>query len=116
MRIQRLLIAGLVGLVALLLIGPGGNRVTAAEPRVTTASVMVPAAAFVPSAGSFDYLNNGWAASAAHRGAFVAPLSFPVPEVSVRKLTIYAHDQVNTGQFPESAPTLPAPLPRPAAR
>jgi len=86
----------LVGLLVAVLIGPGGGAVTAAEPRLTTQSIMVPAAAFTPSADTFQYLNNGWIIEA-QSGVFVAPLQFPVQQVSIRRLTIYAYDHMSTG-------------------
>ena len=93
---KRLWAPLLVALLVTAMTGPAGGVVTAAEPRVPTESVMVPAAAFTPSADTYGYLNNGWVREATP-GAFVAPLHFPVASISIRKLTIYAYDHVSTG-------------------
>jgi len=85
-----------VPLLVAVLMGPAGSAVTAAEPRVTTQSIMIPAAAFAPSADTFAYLNNGWMMKGTS-GVFVAPLHFPAPAVNIRKLTIYAYDHVSSG-------------------
>jgi len=93
---KKLWVPLLVALLVAALTGPAGGVVTAAEPRVTTESIMIPAAAFTPSADTYGYVNNGWVIEATP-GAFVAPLHFPVPVVRIRKLTIYAYDHVSSG-------------------
>ena len=65
----------------------------AAEPRLTTASIMIPAAAFIPTTDDWDYSNNGYGVDlASGSGNFTAPLSFPVPVVNIKKITLYAYD------------------------
>ena len=44
-----------VALLVAVLVGPTG--VTAVEPRVTTTSIMIPAAAFIPNTDDYDYAN-----------------------------------------------------------
>ena len=78
-------------LVALMLSPVAGSA--AIEPRLTTASIMVPAAAFVPGSNSFDYVNDGSALSVtAGTANFLAPLDFPVPVVTIKRITLYAYD------------------------
>jgi hypothetical protein len=94
--VKKLWVVLLVALLVGTLTGSVGGLVGATEPRLTTQSIMIPAAAFIPSADTFEYLNNGWLIESAP-GAFVAPLHFPVPEVAIRKVTLYAYDHVSTG-------------------
>jgi len=92
-RTNRLWIPVLVGLLVAALAGPtAGGAATAVEPRITTASIMIPAGAFIPTENS-DYFNYGeYLAVASGSGSFTAPLSFPVPIVNIKKITAYAYD------------------------
>jgi hypothetical protein len=90
---RRIWIPVLVGLLVAVLLGPAGGAVAAAEPRVTVASIMVPAAAFTPTVDEADYLNAVNYLGVNNSGHyFFAPLSFASPEVSVRRITLYAYD------------------------
>jgi hypothetical protein len=99
-RLNRLWIPVLVGLLVAALLGPtGGGAATAAEPRLTTASIMIPAAAFIPTTDNFDYNNDGYGLQVTlGSGGFIAPLSFPVPVVNIKKITLYAYDNDSLSQ------------------
>ena len=92
------LASALAGAVAaVLLVGPlgGGREAQAvAEPRVTvTRTVTVPAAAFGPMDDNTDFFNNSVSIlTVSGSGEFVAPVFFEAPEVTVRKITLYAYD------------------------
>jgi hypothetical protein len=91
--LRRPWIPVLVGLLVAGVLGVGGGGAAAVEPRLTTASIMIPAAAFIPAEDDYDYANNGremWVASGS--GYFGAPLSFPVAVVNIKKITLYAFD------------------------
>jgi hypothetical protein len=91
-RTSRLWVPVLVGLLVAGVLGVGGGGAVAAEPRVTTVSIMIPAAAFIPTYGS-DYFSMGsYLAVASGSGSFTAPLSFPVPVVDIKKITAYTYD------------------------
>jgi hypothetical protein len=91
---RKLAVPVLVGVMVAGILG-GGSGVVAGEPRVTTASLMIPAGAFVPAADG-GYFNYGeYIATGSGTATFSAPLFFPVPVVNIKKLTIYAYD--NTG-------------------
>jgi hypothetical protein len=96
-RMNRLWIPVLVGSLVAALLGPtGGSAATAAEPRLTTASIMIPAAAFIPTYNS-DYFSMGsYLSVASGSGSFTVPLSFPVPVVNIKKITLYAYDSTGT--------------------
>ncbi|MFH1331642.1 MAG: hypothetical protein ABIJ48_13510, partial [Actinomycetota bacterium] len=84
-------------LLVAMLIGPG--VVTAAEPRATTGKIMIPAAAFIPTNDNWNYANNGsMLFTVSGSGIFTAPLTFPVPVVNIRRITLYAWDNSGTGQ------------------
>lgn len=96
---RRLLVPLLAALVVAMVVGPAG--VKAVEPRAVTARMMIPAAAFslVPHQGEYvdfaqrgDYLegDDWWPQS------FVAPVEFPVEQVTVRGITLYAYDYDGT--------------------
>jgi hypothetical protein len=92
------LIAVLVGaLGAVVLVGPlgaGRQAQAAVEPRVTvTRTMTVPAAAFGPMDDNTDFFNNSVSIlTVSGSGEFVAPVFFEAPEVTVRKITLYAYD------------------------
>jgi hypothetical protein len=93
-RTNRLWIPVLVGSLVAVLLGPtGGGAAAAVEPRVTTVSIMIPASAFIPTTANFDYDNNGYGLQVTSgSGGFIAPLSFPVPVVNIKRITLYAYD------------------------
>ena len=84
-------------MVAAVLSVPGDRgQAGAVEPRETTASIMIPAAAFIPSTGEWSYGNNGnWLSvnsGGLGYGHFTAAVSFPVPVVTIKRITLYAYD------------------------
>jgi hypothetical protein len=98
-RTSRLWIPMLVGLLVAGLLGVGGGGAVAAETRVTTASIMIPAAAFIPAQDDYDYTNNGYGLQVTSgTGGFIAPLSFPVPVVNIKRITLYAYDNDPSNQ------------------
>lgn len=95
-RTSRLWVPVLVGCLVAGLVGVGGGGAVAVEPRTVTASIMIPTAAFIPAYDGIDYYNNGQETTMGTAGGTVfALLSFPVPVVSIRRITVYAYD--NTG-------------------
>lgn len=106
---RRLWVPVLAALLVAMLIGPG--VVTAAESRATTGKIMIPAASFIPTTGYWDYTNNGSVLYMnSGSGTFTAPLVFPVPEVNIRKIILYAYDNTGAGAlcvilYRASAPT-----------
>ncbi|MFH1329359.1 MAG: hypothetical protein ABIJ48_01675 [Actinomycetota bacterium] len=106
---RRLWVPVLAALLVAVLIGPG--VVTAAEPRATTGKIMIPTASFTPTTDNLDYSNLGLMLYMnSGSGRFLAPLVFPVQEVNIRKIVLYAYDYSGTGQvcatvFRASPPT-----------
>ena len=96
-RTRRPWISLLVGVLVAVLLGPAGGGVTATEPRTTVASIMVPAAAFVPDSEDWDYTGGWYLAAPATGGSFSAPVTFPVGQVNIRRITLYAYD--NSGSL-----------------
>jgi len=94
-RSRRVWIPVLVGLLVAGLSGVGGGGAVAVEPRLTTAAIIVPPSAFTPTrndAGPW-YQNDGNGVFMFNGEAqFVAPLSFPVPVVNIKRVTLYAWD------------------------
>lgn len=81
-------------LVAVLLSLPGeGGQAVAVEPRAVTTKVMIPAAAFAPGANHYRYTNGGEMVITPDHAVMVAPVLFPVPEVTIQGITLYAKDQ-----------------------
>jgi hypothetical protein len=91
-RTSRLWIPVLVGLLVAGALGFGGGGAVATEPRVTTATIMIPAAAFIPATDGEDYHTYGEYLQALIPSSFFAPLTFPVPVVNIKKITMYVHD------------------------
>jgi hypothetical protein len=92
MTTRRLWVPLLAALLVAALVGP--SAVTAAEPRDSVGTMTIPAAAFSPTRDDWDFSNAGdalWLDSGT-TAAFTAPLFFPVPEVTIRKITLYAYD------------------------
>lgn len=90
MTSRRLWVPALAGLLVAVLLGPAGA--TAVEPRTVTASIMIPAAAFMPTRDDSGYFNAGSYLTGGADGTFLAPLSFPVPVVNIKRITLYAWD------------------------
>jgi hypothetical protein len=94
--LKRLWVPVLVALLVAVLVGPVG--VTAAEPRATYRTVTIPAAAFTPQDDDLakeGYENLGYQMTVmppATNGYFIAPLSFDVSEVTIRKMVLFAYD------------------------
>lgn len=97
MTTRRLGISVLVALLVAVLLGvPGATGQTggATEPRATVGNLMIPAGAFTPSEDDADYANMGDVLEVFGAPAtFNASLLFPVPTVSIRRITLYALDQ-----------------------
>jgi len=70
---RKLLVPVLVGLLVAGVSGVGGDGAVAAEPRVTTRSIMIPAAAFIPTTDDPDYYNLGIDLHVHNEGVFYAP-------------------------------------------
>lgn len=89
----------LVGCLVAALIGPG--VVAGAEQRVAVEqSIMVPAAAGIPWNSSMAYGYQGGTTHpliGAGGGAFIIPLGFPVPVVSIKSISLYAYDDSDNG-------------------
>ena len=94
----RLLAATIGALLVVLLLGPlagDGSALAVAESRATvTRTITIPAGAFVPTEDGRDYLNMGsfLALQSGGSGLFVAALSFESPQVTIRKITLFALD------------------------
>jgi hypothetical protein len=90
---RRLWVPLLAVLLVAVIVGPG--TVTATEPRVTTRTVTIPAAAFQPSYGQIPYYSNwGHKLTTGNAELFVAPLSFEAPVVYVKRITLVAYDNL----------------------
>jgi len=94
--VKRLWIPVLVALLVAVLVGAVG--VTAAEPRATSRTVTIPAAAFTPQdddLAGVGYENLGYQMTVvgpAASGYFIAPLFFEAPEVKIKKMVLFAYD------------------------
>ena len=71
---------------------------------MTTASIMIPAAAFIPTTTRTTSACGGTLPWLSGSGCFTAPLSFPVPVVNIKKITVYAYDN-------RAGPRLRVPVP-----
>ena len=92
-RTRRLWAPVVVGMLVTGVLGIGGGGAVAVEPRTVTASVMIPATAFIPNSDDVDYFISGLVLrTPTGNGNFTAPLSFPVPVVSIKRITLYAYD------------------------
>jgi hypothetical protein len=98
---RRLWVPLLALLLVAVIVGPG--TVTATEPRVTTRTITIPAAAFQPSSDSTGvHYNPGYKLTTDISRTFVAPLSFEAPVVYVKRITLVAYDNLpysGTGFF-----------------
>lgn len=87
-----LLLASLVLAAAVWPAGTGPQAAAAPTGR-TLHTLIVPASAFNPMEDGADFNNGSFLT--VHSGvsaAFAAPLSFPYPEVTIKKITFYAED------------------------
>lgn len=92
-RVKKLWVPVLAGLLVARVLGVGGSGAVAAEPRTVTASIMIPTAALIPAYDGIAYSNWGpHITVGSTSGAFAVPLSFPVPVVNIRRITLYAYD------------------------
>ena len=80
----------LVALLVAVVAGPG--LVTAAEPRLTESSLMIPVAALIPGTDNEDYHIFGEYVQSYTSGEFCVPLSFPAASVSIKRITVYLYD------------------------
>ncbi len=95
---RRLWVPVLVALLVTGLLGvAGGGGAVAVEPRLTVASIMIPAAAFIPTSGSWSYSQTDSYLTANNTADFTAPLTFPVQEVTIRRITLYAYENTADG-------------------
>jgi hypothetical protein len=91
--IRRLWVPVLAAVLVATLIGPASGVVTAVEPRVTTRTITLPAAAFNPTSDNWDFENLGYNLYSNLWGAnFTTPLFFEAPAVTIRRITLYALD------------------------
>ena len=97
MTARRLWIPALAGLLVAGVLGVGGGGAVAVEPRVVTASIMIPAAAFIPAYDGIDYTNGAYLQALGGPGQFMAPVWFPIPEVKITRFTLYAVDNTPNG-------------------
>lgn len=94
---QRVLpILLLTGLILVGAVAPGGAESEASavtEARASVHTLVVPAAAFVPAYEGFEYVNGGDELSTLNGFAgFIAAVHFPYPEVTIKRVTLYAYD------------------------
>ena len=87
-RTRRLWVPTVVALLIAVLLGSVGGVVTAAEPRLITANIMVPAGAFIPVRTTDAYQNAGTLLWTDAGGDFLAPITFPVAIVNIRRITL----------------------------
>jgi hypothetical protein len=87
----------LVGCLVAMLLGPG--LTAGAEPRtVVTSALLIPATAAIPTEDGQDYAMSGSSLTVGSLGGrFAVPLSFPVPVVTIRRITVYAYDNSTMG-------------------
>jgi len=92
----------LVVVAALSLPGEGWQA-KAMEPRLATARIMIPAAAFIPqqlfpTLAGWNYQNTGDRLDPlGYGGVFVARVDFPRPSVTITGITLYARDNDPAG-------------------
>ena len=104
---KRLWAVPLVGLlVAGLLVGFGDeDEAVAKEPRVTIGKIMVGASAFTPNENGLGggdtayHFNDVSLVVISEYGGFVAPVSFPVPVVTIRKMSLVGYDTNDTSSL-----------------
>ena len=91
-RMKRLWAPVLVALLVAALLGPASGAVTAVEPRLVTANLLVPAGAFVPVRTTDGYQNAGTLLWTDTGGDFLTEVTFPVPIVTIKRITLYSLD------------------------
>ena len=88
-----LLVAGLIVAAVAWPNGAASEAAAAPEPRTTTYRMVVPAAAFIPAYPDFGYVQGGeYLSSLTSFAAFIAPIQFPYPVVTIKAITLYAYD------------------------
>jgi hypothetical protein len=100
-RIRRLWAPVLAALLVSVLLGAPGrdDEAIAVAPRVTTANLMIPAAAFAPADPGIDYTNAyGSFLEVFDPGIheFGAAVFLPVPVANIKRITLYAYDNSGT--------------------
>lgn len=95
-RLTRLRDLLLLILPLALLIGPvtPPEAIATGGPRTTTGTLLVGPSALLSASDDTDYSNAGsWLMTDGSQWAyFVAPLDLPVPEATVRRITLFAQD------------------------
>ena len=92
-RSRRLWVPLLVGLLVAALLGPtAGRAAPTLEPRIVIAALMIPAAAFGIGDGTVDNAGFAMKPDGPSAAGAIAALSFPVSEVNIRRITLYAYD------------------------
>jgi hypothetical protein len=103
---RRLWASLLALLLVAVIVGPG--TVAATEPRVTTRTITIPAAAFQPVTNqTWAYFNRGHKLTTEGAMLFVAPLSFEAPVVYVKRITLVAYDNLPYGGDIPAADEIP---------
>lgn len=101
MAVRRFLIPLMVGLLVAALLGSAGGPVAATEPRTVTAAIMIPGSAFLPMDDDQEYSVgiSGVMGGATGVTTLFAPLWFPAPVVTIKRITLYAFDSSLTGDL-----------------
>ena len=79
------------GLLVAGLLGPVSGAVATAGPRAQTATLVVPASDFFPTSDDWSYRSVGYLMGSGY-GSYAAPVDFPMAEVKIKKITLYAFD------------------------
>ena len=93
-----LLAAGLVTLLLAVFVGPpgaGDEAKAVVEPRATTRTITIPGGAFIPTNDDLGWQNDGYqvvVVGPSTSGSFTAPLFFEAPEVTIKRMTLFAYD------------------------
>lgn len=88
---KRLWVPAVLALLVAGTLGVGGAAAGSSEPR-TGASIMISAAQFIPTTDNWDYSNTGSYLTANNSSNFSAVVPFPVRNVRIDALTLYAFD------------------------
>lgn len=101
MTTRRFLIPLLVGMLVPVLLGSASRVVAATEPRTIDAAIMIPGSAFHPMNvhQEYDAGVSGVMGGATGVSTLFAPLFFPVPTVTIKRIMLYAYDAGPTGDL-----------------